>query len=94
MKTKSQTMMEQTIRDFSEKVLAVAKSRAEIHKKELASAICREISKIFPNVSCEIQKKILLDLVKDSIGEAFLFAEVSRMNTAIAEVAANYGEQK
>ena len=92
MKTKSQTMMEQTIRDFSEKVLAVAQARAEIHQKELAAAVYREIAKLFPNVSSEIQKKILLDLVKDSIGEAFLFAEVSRMNTAIAEVAASYSQ--
>ena len=93
MKTKSQTMMEQTIRDFSEKVLAVAQARAEIHQKELHAAVYREIAKLFPNISSEIQKKILLDLVKDSIGEAFLFAEVSRMNTAIAEVAASCSQK-
>lgn len=33
-KTKTQTMMEQTIRDFSEKVLSVAQARAEIHQRK------------------------------------------------------------
>lgn len=81
------TLLNKVVHDFSEKVANLATKRAEIHRGLLLAAINREILKIFPAATEEDQKGILHDLAHGTTGESFILAEVSRMNSSIAEIA-------